>query len=90
MSKLDNRKTCIGIVLSDKMNKSRVIGLEQTVRHSKYQKVLRRTKKLYAHDENNQSKIGDIVKIVETKPLSKMKRWSLVKIIRTKSEVIVK
>jgi small subunit ribosomal protein S17 len=76
-----NRKVKIGRVLSDKMNKSRVIVSERSVRHPLYGKFIKKSSKFMAHDENNESHIGDVVKIMETRPLSKKKRWRLVEII---------
>ena len=76
-----NRKIKIGRVQSDKMNKSRVIVSERSVRHPLYGKFIKKTSKFMAHDENNESHIGDVVKIMETRPLSKKKRWRLVEII---------
>lgn len=76
-----NRKVKIGRVLSDKMNKSRVIVSERSVRHPLYGKFIKKSSKFMTHDENNESHIGDVVKIMETRPLSKKKRWRLVEII---------
>ncbi len=76
-----NRKIKIGRVQSDKMNKSRVIVSERSVRHPLYGKFIKKTSKFMAHDENNESHVGDVVKIMETRPLSKNKRWRLVEII---------
>lgn len=76
-----NRKTKIGRVLSDKMNKSRVIIAERNVRHPLYGKFIKKTSKFMVHDENNESHTGDIVKIMESRPLSRKKRWRLVEII---------
>ncbi len=75
------RKTRIGIVTSDKMDKTITVGVEESIRHSLYGKSVKRTKKFKAHDENNECQIGDKVKIMETRPLSKDKRWRLVEII---------
>ncbi len=75
------RKTRIGVVVSDKMDKTIVVAIEDFVRHSLYGKAVKRTKKLSAHDENNECQIGDKVRIMETRPLSKNKRWRLVNII---------
>ena len=75
------RKTMIGTVVSDKMDKTIVVAVETTVRHKKYAKTLKRTYKLKAHDESNECKIGDKVKVMETKPLSKGKRFRLVEIV---------
>ncbi len=71
-----------GTVVSDKMQKTRVIKVEHVFRHPKYVKTLRKTKKYYAHDENNISKIGDKVKIEFTRPISKLKRWKILEIIK--------
>jgi small subunit ribosomal protein S17 len=76
------RKTEIGIVKSDKMNKSRRIEVERLVPHPKYGKFLKRRTVCHAHDENNETHIGDIVEIMETRPISKLKRWRIVRIIR--------
>ena len=77
----NRRKTRVGIVVSDKMDKTVVVATEEIVRHSLYGKVVKRTKKFKAHDENNTCGIGDTVKIMETKPLSKDKRWRVVEIV---------
>lgn len=77
----NNRKTRTGKVVSDKMDKTIVVGIETLVRHPLYGKSIKRTTKFKAHDENNECKIGDKVKIMETRPLSKDKRWRLVEII---------
>ena len=75
------RKTRVGVVVSDKMDKTVVVALEDFVRHSLYGKAVKRTKKVKAHDENNECNIGDKVRIMETRPLSKDKRWRLVNIV---------
>ena len=75
------RKTRVGKVVSDKMDKTIVVAIEDNVKHPKYGKVIKRTIRLKAHDENNQCGEGDTVKIMETRPLSKDKRWRLVEII---------
>lgn len=75
------RKTRIGRVVSDKMDKTIVVAVEQTVRHPLYKKIIKRTLKLKAHDEQNQCGVGDRVKLMETRPLSKDKRWRLVEIL---------
>ena len=77
----NRRKTIVGIVTSDKMDKTIVVTVEDFVRHSLYGKAVKRTKKVKAHDENNECQIGDRVRIMETRPLSKDKRWRLVNII---------
>ena len=75
------RKTRVGIVTSDKMDKTIVVSIVDNVKHPLYGKIVNRTVKLKAHDENNECKIGDRVKVMETRPLSKDKRWRLVEII---------
>ena len=75
------RKTRIGQVVSDKMDKTIVVAIEDSVRHPLYKKTLKRTYKLKAHDENNECGIGDTVEVMETRPLSKDKRWRLLSII---------
>ena len=75
------RKTRTGKVVSDKMDKTIVVAVEDHVRHPVYNKIVKRTYKLKAHDENNECNIGDTVKVMETRPLSKDKRWRLVEIV---------
>ena len=75
------RKTRVGKVVSDKMDKTIVVAIEDRVRHPLYGKIVKRTVKLKAHDENNACGKGDTVKVMETRPLSKDKRWRLVEII---------
>ena len=75
------RKTRIGKVVSDKMDKTIVVAVEDHVKHPLYGKIVKKTYKLKAHDENNECGIGDTVKVMETRPLSKDKRWRLVSII---------
>jgi small subunit ribosomal protein S17 len=75
------RKSKIGKVVSDKMDKTIVVAIETSVKHPLYGKVVKRTLKLKAHDENNECGIGDRVKVMETRPLSKDKRWRLVEIV---------
>jgi small subunit ribosomal protein S17 len=81
MEKRNLRKERIGIVTSDKMQKSIVVSVERKVKHPKYGKFVKKTTKFVAHDENNDCNIGDTVKIMETRPLSKSKNWRLVEII---------
>jgi small subunit ribosomal protein S17 len=76
------RKTQEGVVVSSKMNKTIVVSVVRQVRHSAYGKFVRRTKKFYAHDESNQCGVGDKVRIVETRPVSKLKRWKLESVLR--------
>jgi small subunit ribosomal protein S17 len=71
----------IGKVVSDKMDKTIVVAVENNVKHPLYGKIIKRTYKLKAHDENNECKVGDRVKVMETRPLSKEKRWRLVSIV---------
>ena len=75
------RKTRTGVVVSDKMDKTIVVEIRTRVKHPLYGKIMNRTKKFKAHDENNECGIGDTVRIMETRPLSKDKRWRLVEII---------
>ena len=75
------RKTRIGTVLSDKMDKTIVVAVEDSYRHPLYKKTMKRTYKLKAHDENNECGIGDTVEVMETRPLSKDKRWRVCRII---------
>jgi small subunit ribosomal protein S17 len=75
------RKTKMGKVVSDKMDKTVVVAVETHVKHPLYKKILKRTYRLKAHDENNECNIGDRVKVMETRPLSKDKRWRLLSII---------
>ena len=81
MSERNLRKTRIGKVVSDKMDKTIVVAIEDSVKHPLYKKILKRTVKFKAHDENNECGIGDRVEIMETRPLSKDKNWRLVKIL---------
>ena len=74
------RKTRVGVVISDKMTKTIVVNVERRVPHPRFKKIIRRTSKFYAHDENEQAKEGDKVLIGETRPLSKLKRWELLEI----------
>ena len=76
------RKTRIGQVVSDKMDNTIVVAIEDSVQHKLYKKIVKRTYKLKAHDENNECGIGDTVKVMECRPLSKDKRWRLVEIIK--------
>ena len=75
------RKTRMGIVVSDKMDKTITVEIRERVKHPLYGKIVNRTKKFKAHDENNEAGIGDTVRIMETRPISKDKRWRLVEII---------
>ena len=75
------RKTRVGKVVSDKMDKTIVVAIADSVQHPLYKKIIKRTYKLKAHDENNECRVGDTVEVMETRPLSKDKRWRLVEII---------
>ena len=79
--KRNERKTRIGKVVSDKMDKTIVVAIEELEQHKLYKKSVKRTIKFKAHDENNEAQIGDRVQIMETRPLSREKRWRLVKIV---------
>ena len=81
MEERNLRKTMTGTVISDKMDKTVVVAVETSVRHKVYGKTVKRTYKLKAHDENNECHIGDKVEVMETRPLSKDKRWRVVKIV---------
>ncbi|MDE6743635.1 MAG: 30S ribosomal protein S17 [Lachnospiraceae bacterium] len=81
MEERNLRKTRVGKVTSDKMQKTITVAVENHVKHPLYNKIVKRTYKLKAHDENNDAHIGDIVKVAETRPLSKDKRWRLVEIV---------
>ncbi len=81
MSERNYRKTRVGMVVSDKMDKTVVVAVVDSVKHPLYKKVVKRTYKLKAHDANNECRIGDRIKVMETRPLSKDKRWRLVEII---------
>ena len=75
------RKTRVGIVVSSKMDKTVVIAIEDNVKHPDYNKIIKHTLKVHAHDENNECGIGDRVEVMETRPLSKTKRWRVTEII---------
>ncbi|MDH7526163.1 MAG: 30S ribosomal protein S17 [Peptococcaceae bacterium] len=77
----NKRKTITGIVVSDKMDKTVVVAVENYAQHPVYKKIIKRTRKYKAHDEKNECKTGDRVKLMETRPLSKEKRWRVVQII---------
>ena len=79
--RISSRKTRVGKVVSDKMDKTVVVAIEDRVAHPLYKKIVGRTYKLKAHDENNECGIGDTVEVMETRPLSKDKRWRLIRII---------
>ena len=81
MADRTSRKTRVGKVVSDKMDKTIVVAIADSVQHPLYKKIIKRTYKLKAHDENNECRVGDTVEVMETRPLSKDKRWRLVEII---------
>lgn len=81
MTERNERKTRIGKVVSDKMDKTVVVAVERLVQHPLYKKAVKKTVKFKAHDENNESNVGDKVKIMETRPLSKDKRWRVIEIV---------
>lgn len=81
------RRVLIGVVKSDRMNKSRRVEIERFVRHPKYSKIVRRKTICHVHDESNESKIGDKVEIEESRPISKLKRWRLIRVVEKNREV---
>ena len=81
MAERNLRKTRVGLVVSDKMDKTVVVAIEDRVAHPLYKKIVGRTYKLKAHDENNEAGLGDTVTIMETRPMSKMKRWRLIEVV---------
>ena len=81
MEERNLRKTRVGKVVSDKMDKTIVVAVQDNVKHPLYGKIVKKTYKLKAHDENNECRVGDRVKVMETSPLSKDKRWRLVSIV---------
>ena len=86
MSERGDRKTRVGRVISNKMNQTVVVQVERMARHSLYSKTVRRRRKLYAHDAENTCRIGDTVRIVETRPMSKLKRWRVVDVVERSRE----
>ncbi|KAF0126350.1 MAG: small subunit ribosomal protein S17 [Elusimicrobia bacterium] len=78
----NRRKAIRGVVVSDRMEKTRVISAERVFRHATYGKTVRRSSKFYAHDEANESKAGDLVEIVSTRPMSRLKRWRVARILQ--------
>ncbi len=81
--RINRRKFLEGTVVSDKMQKTRVVQVRWSMKHSKYNKIVRRASKYKAHDEKNQSKIGDVVRMMETRPMSKEKRWVILDILKS-------
>ena len=88
MSERNMRKTAVGKVVSNKMEKTIVVAIEDSVKHPLYKKIMKRTIKFKAHDENNECSIGDKVRIMETRPLSKDKRWRPVEIVEKLKELL--
>lgn len=82
MNERGQRKERVGIVVSDKMDKTITVAVERLVPHALYRKTVRRTKKYHAHDPENTCRVGDLVRIQETRPLSKLKRWRLVEVVK--------
>ncbi len=78
----ERRKVLSGEVVSDRMDKTITVQVERRIRHAVYERVIKRSKKYHAHDEQNQCQIGDQVRIIETRPLSKTKRWRLLEVVR--------
>jgi small subunit ribosomal protein S17 len=81
VARANPRKVREGVVVSDKMNSTLVVAVNERVSHARYGKTVQRTKKLYVHDEKNEAKIGDRVRVQETRPLSKLKRWRLTEVV---------
>ncbi|ETX01701.1 MAG: 30S ribosomal protein S17 [Candidatus Entotheonella factor] len=81
----EHRKVLSGEVVSDRMDKTITVKVERRIRHSVYERVIKRSKKYHAHDEQNQCQIGDQVRIIETRPLSKTKRWRLLEVVRQRA-----
>lgn len=75
------RKTIVGRVINDAMNKTVTLSIERTFRHPRYKKIVKKTSKIYAHDEKNDCRVGDKVKVMSTRPLSKLKRWRVIEVI---------
>ena len=84
------KKTLLGEVVSDRMQKTITVRVERRVRHPIYERVIKLSKKYHAHDERNQCRVGDVVRIVETRPLSRTKRWRLQEIVRRRAEAAPK
>jgi len=82
MEKRKPRKTLVGMVVSDRMNKTVTISVQRSIRHPMYKKIVKKTSKIWAHDAENECRIGDRVKVMSTRPLSKLKRWRVVEILK--------
>ena len=85
MGESKKRKSFIGRVVSDKMDKTVVLAVTRRITHSRYNKVIKRTTKYKAHDEKNECKVGDMVRVIETRPISKDKRWKVLEIVEKAS-----
>jgi small subunit ribosomal protein S17 len=85
---LQKRRTMIGVVVSDKMQKTIVVMIDRRVRHSLYKKYVKKSRRFKAHDETNDAKIGDLVSLLESRPLSREKRWVLKKVLRRAGQVV--
>lgn len=81
MENRKSRKTIVGRVINDAMNKTVTLSIERTFRHPRYKKIVKKTSKIYAHDEKNDCRVGDKVKVMSTRPLSKLKRWRVIEVI---------
>ncbi len=81
MEKRKSRKSLVGRVVSDKMNKTIAVSVERLFQHPTYKKIVKRTSKVYAHDEAQQCHVGDLVRVMSTRPLSKMKRWRVIEVV---------
>jgi len=88
MAERGQRKTAVGVVISDRMDKTVVVRVERLVQHPKYKKVVKRYSKYKAHDERNECRVGDRVLIIETRPLSKTKRWRVMRILEKAPEAV--
>ena len=86
MTERGNRKTRVGRVVSDKMAKTVVVNIDYTTRHALYSKTIRKQRKFYAHDEQETAKTGDLVRIMEARPMSKLKRWRVVEVVEKARE----
>ena len=82
MEKRKSRKSLVGRVVSDKMNKTIAVSVERLFQHPRYKKIVKRTSKVYAHDEAQECHVGDLVRVMSTRPLSKMKRWRVVEVVQ--------
>ncbi|UCF05369.1 MAG: 30S ribosomal protein S17 [bacterium] len=82
MEKRKPRKTLVGRVVSDRMDRTVTVSVERLFRHPRYKKIVKKTSKVYAHDAENQCNVGDMVRVMSTRPLSKLKRWRVVEIIQ--------